>query len=239
MYSRSLIALAEPHFRLPHHSHFVEKVIPAKYLAVQRVQLLRKYLQLNTAPLTTDLWTAQYQQRSYISLTAHFVNSKFQLHSRCPQTREVPEDHDAQSLQEVLSKMLLDWNIDNKVLGATTDNGHNIVNAIGLLGLKHFPCFAHTLQPSINNGSKIVRVRNALARCKKIVKHFKKSTKKKCKLRQKQDMPQIPQHKPVQDCVTRWGSTLGMMERLIEQQAAIATVLVEGKTRYLMLDVAK
>ena len=52
-------------------------------------------------------------------------------------------------------------------------------------------------------------------------------------------MPQNPQHKPVRDCVTRQGSMLGMMERLLEQQAAIAIVLVEGKTRYLMLDVAE
>ena len=114
----------------------------------------------------------------------------------------MPEDHDAQSLQEVLSKMLLDWNIDNKVFGATTDNGRNIVNAIGLLGLKHFPCVAHMLQLSINYGFKIVRVRNALARCKKIVEHFKKSLKETYKLRQKQDMLQLPQHKLVQDCVT-------------------------------------
>ena len=38
-----------------------------------------------------------------------------------------------------------------------------------------------------------------------------------------------------QDCPTCWGSTLGMLERLAEQQAAIAAVLMEGKVRHLML----
>ena len=52
-------------------------------------------------------------------------------------------------------------------------------------------------------------------------------------------MLQLPQHKLVQDCVTQWGSTLGMMERLLEQQAALAAVLIERKTRHLMLDCAE
>ena len=40
----------------------------------------------------------------------------------------------------------------------------------------------------------------------------------------------------VQDCITRWGSTLSMLQRLIEQQTAISAVLVEGKDRHLMLE---
>ena len=91
--------------------------------------------------ITMDLWTARHQQRSYISLTAHLVNSKFQLYSRCLQTREVSEDHDAQSLQEVLSKMLLDWNIDNKVFGATTDNIAQYCQCYWLIRTQTFSLF--------------------------------------------------------------------------------------------------
>ena len=52
-------------------------------------------------------------------------------------------------------------------------------------------------------------------------------------------MLQLPQHKLIQDCVTRWGSTLGMLTRLMEQQAAIAAVLMEGKVRHLMPEEAE
>ena len=38
----------------------------------------------------------------------------------------------------------------------------------------------------------------------------------------------------IQDCVTRWVSTLGMLERLMEQQAPIAAVLMDGRVRHLM-----
>ena len=70
--------------------------------------------------------------------------------------------------------------------------------------------------------------------CRKLVEHFHKSTKDTYKLWDKQKMLQLPQHKLTQECVTRWGSTLDMLQRLMEQQEAIAAVLMEGKVRYLM-----
>ena len=152
--------------------------------------------------MTTDLWTAQHQQRSYISLTVHFIDIDFELQSKCLQTLEVPQDHNASSLTEVLDSMLKDWNISEKVCGGTTDNGSNIVNAIGLLEIEHFPCFAHTSQLSIKNGLNIPRVQRVLGRCKKQVEHFKKSTKETYKLREKQEMLKLSQHKLIQDCVT-------------------------------------
>ena len=47
-------------------------------------------------------------------------------------------------------------------------------------------------------------------------------------------MLQLPQHQLMQECLTRWGSTLSMLKRLGEQQAVIAAVLMEGKVRYMM-----
>ena len=47
-------------------------------------------------------------------------------------------------------------------------------------------------------------------------------------------MLKLPKHMLIQDCVIRWGSTLAMLERLIEQQAPIAAVLMDGRVRHLM-----
>ena len=52
-------------------------------------------------------------------------------------------------------------------------------------------------------------------------------------------MLKLPQHKLIQECVTRWGSTLHMLQRLMEQQAAIAAVLMEGNMRHLMPESAE
>jgi len=158
--------------------------------------------EVNHCTITTDLWTANHQHRSYISLTIHFVDADFTLNSLYLKTLEVPQDHTAESLQHVLQSMFQEWNIADKVFGGTTDNGQNIVNAIGLLGLQHFPCLAHTLQLAMKKAFAVTKVHSAVARCKKLVEHFNKSPKATYKFREKQKMLQLPDHKLIQDCPT-------------------------------------
>ena len=79
----------------------------------------------------------------------------------------------------------------------------------------------------------MARINRCISHCKSIVTHFKKSTKEMYKLREKQKMLELPSHELVQNCVTRWGSTLVMLEHLMEQQAAIAAVLLDAKHRHL------
>ena len=231
---RNLLSTADPRFELPHRTYFTTKVIPDLYYSV-RGQIEAQLAITDYCTITTDLWTSSHQHRSYISLTVHFVDSqKFVLHSLCLQTLEVPKEHTAVAIQQVLSSMFEEWDISSKVFGATTDNGQNIVNAIELLSLEHFPCLAHTLQLAIKKIYTIPKVHTAIARCKKLVEHFNKSTKETYRLREKQKMLQLEEHKLIQDCPTRWGSTLLMLQRVSEQQAAIVAVLVEGKVQYLM-----
>ena len=230
---RYLMLRAEPRFKLPHRTHFTDKVIPEKYEKV-RLEVMEQLESVENCTITTDLWTATYQNRSYISFTVHFVDSNFKLQSHCLQTLEVTSDHSANSLKEVLTSLLQSWKITGKVCGAITDNASNITNAIELLGVEHFPCIAHTLQLSIKRGLEVPKVQHILGRCKKLVEHFKKSTKETYQLHEKQEMLKLPQHKLIQACITRWGSTLNMLQRLMEQQAAIAAVLMSGKVRHLM-----
>ena len=139
------------------------------------------------------------------------MDSDFSFKSFCLDTIEVAQDHSAQSLCGVLSTMFENWNIANKVFGATTDNAANIVNAAGLLKIEHFPCFAHTLQLSVKKAVDVTKARNTISRCKQLVRHFKQSPKEMYSLRAKQEMLQLPQHELIQDCPTRWGSTLCML----------------------------
>ena len=230
---RSLLLCAEPRFRLPHRTHFTDKVLPEKYEKV-RSDVMKQLESMEKCTITTDLWTANYQTRSYISFTVHFLDSNFKLQSRCLQTLEVTSDHSANSLKDALASLLQSWNVTGKVCGAITDNAGNIKNAIRLLGIEHFPCVAHTLQLSIKRGLEVVKVRQVLGRCRKLVEHFQKSLNETYHLREKQEMLKLPQHKLIQECATRWGSTLDMLQRLMEQQAAIAAVLMSGKVRHLM-----
>ena len=83
--------------------------------------------------------------------------------------------------------MFEEWDISSKVFRATTDNGQNIVTAIELLSLEHFPCLAHTLQLAIKKVYAISKVHMIIARCKKLVDYSNKWTKEAYHLRHKKD----------------------------------------------------
>ena len=59
---------------------------------------------MNYTCITTDLWTAQHQNRSYISVTAHFIDDNWKLQTRCLETHEVST---ANNLADELGKILI------------------------------------------------------------------------------------------------------------------------------------
>ena len=95
---RNLFSTADPHFDLPHRTHFSNKVIPDLYDTVCG-HIEAQLASTDYCTITTDLWTSSHQHRSYISLTVHFVDSlKFVQTSLCLQTREIPKDHTAEAI---------------------------------------------------------------------------------------------------------------------------------------------
>ena len=69
------------------------------------------------------------------------------------------------------------------MIGATTDNASNIVNAINQMGIQHLPCVGHALQLSVKRGLEIVEVKSCISRYKSVVSHFKRRTKEMYSLR--------------------------------------------------------
>ncbi|XP_060790843.1 zinc finger BED domain-containing protein 4-like [Neoarius graeffei] len=79
------------------------------------------------------------------------------------------------------------------------------------------------------------KVERAVGVCKKAVAAFSFSWKKKRDLAAAQEELHLPQHKLVTESPTRWGSRQKMVERMLEQQEAIAQVLgADKKTRQLV-----
>ena len=79
------------------------------------------------------------------------------------------------------------------------------------------------------------KVERAFGVCKKAVAAFSYSWKKKRDLAVAQEELHLPQHKLVTESPTRWGSRQKMVERMLEQQKAIAQVLgADKKTRQLV-----
>ena len=61
-----------------------------------------------------------------------------------------------------------------------------------------------------------------------MVTYFKRSTTAARNLKLKQTLLSLPHHALINDCITRWNSTLEMLERVCEQKPAICAVLMSS-----------
>lgn len=141
------------------------------------------------------------------------------------------EDHTAQNIQNDIEEVISEFNIENKIVGCVHDNAANVVCGVGAsILVKHsLNCVAHSLQLAINTGLKKDPISKVVAAASKLVGHFKHSNKAANYLREKQVQLGLPQHKLLQRCVTRWNSTLDMVERLVEQRWALCSVLSDRR----------
>lgn len=138
----------------------------------------------------------------------------------------MPERHTAENLANVLSTATDDWGLCGKITACVHDNASNMVLAnTEWSEWDSQPCFAHTLQLATNDGFKLQPINHATASASRLVSHFHHSTTATQALKQKQKLQNVPDHKLVQYCRTRWNSIHDMLERLLEQRWAISAVL--------------
>ena len=224
-----LVGTLDPRFLPPSRSNVTRVLIPQKYEVVKEA-VLASISKASYCSLTTDLWTGCHR-RAYMTITAHYITSEWEMKHHCRQTREVDESHNAETLAKVLSAAIKEWELDDKVkvYGCTTDNASNITNAVvDHLHLIHLPCVGHTLQLGVEKGLKVSQVARVLGRCKKLVEHFHKSTQATYALREKQkELSDDPTLELIQSCPTRWGSTYLMLERIKTLQQSLCAVLLD------------
>lgn len=92
----------------------------------------------------------------------------------------------------------------------------------------HFPCFSHTLQLAVMQGIELPQVSEVICHCKKVVMHFNHSYVAQRELETKQAQLELPQKKLIQSMLTRWNSSYKMLERLLEQRAAVSAGLLSS-----------
>ena len=68
-----------------------------------------------------------------------------------------------------------EWGITDRVITIGTDSARNMVAAARSLPFEHMPCVAHIIQRTITVSLRDSGFDGALAKCRKIVGHFKHS----------------------------------------------------------------
>ena len=96
---------------------------------------------------TTDMWTDDYKQRSYTTVTGHYIED-WKLRNRVLITEEYDSAHPktAENLRQQLNEIFLGYGLGHQRLEKvifTTDKGSNIISA--LKDLDRIDCINHVL----------------------------------------------------------------------------------------------
>ncbi|XP_075168015.1 zinc finger BED domain-containing protein 4-like [Haematobia irritans] len=170
---------------------------------------------------TTDIWTSTGKTCSLLSFTAHFI-SEGKKEKVILGAADMSKNHKASYIFEKLSEIIKDFELEGRIHVGVSDNAGNMVAAMKLGDIKHFGCVSHTLQLAIHDAfNKNVQLKSLIEKCRKIVSHFKKSEKASRTFKSIQKECGLPDHRLLQDVSVRWNSSYIMMERLVEQSAAV------------------
>ncbi|XP_039608816.1 E3 SUMO-protein ligase ZBED1-like [Polypterus senegalus] len=223
-----MIKVLEHRYEIPSRPHFSQKVVPALYEKT-RSDVVSELSRVPSLSLTTDSWTSRATE-SYLTVTVHYISPQWEMRNHVLQTRHVYEQHTSTNLAEHLKEAVNEWKLERPgtTIPVTTDNAKNIVSAVKAAGLgPQIGCFAHTINLASQKVTSINQISRLLGKVRKIVTFFHKSTTAAHILESKQEMLNIPKHSLIQDVPTRWNSSYDMLQRYLEQQAAIYSALTE------------
>ena len=163
--------------------------------------------------------------QKYLGVTAHHIDTDWKLHLFALTVRHTEERHFADTCAQHFSEVAEQWDVAGKVTTIGTDSARNMTAAARLLPYEHMPCIAHSLQRSITMSNRDSGLENVLAKCRKLVGHFKHSPANAAELRRQQRGSGRQQQPLIQDVSTRWNSTLSMITRLLKNKDAVRATL--------------
>jgi len=220
---RRLLELLEPRYALPSRHYISDTALPELYNKVH--DHLRGLLSdVSAIGFTTDIWSSDVCPMSLLSLTAHWIDSTFDLKRAVLHAHQFRGSHTAEHVKQAIEEMLNTWGIDKQQVHVILrDNARNMKKAMDYMGVPSVGCIAHTLQLVVHEGLLSQRsVTDTLANARKIVGHFKHSPQAYARLEDIQIDLKMPVKRLQQDVQVRWNSTHYMLQSLLEQKRALS-----------------
>ncbi|CAI5682808.1 zinc finger BED domain-containing protein 1-like [Oreochromis niloticus] len=213
---QEMLRVLEPRYSIPSRTYFTNTAVPALYKET-KAKLETAVSAAPAVALTSDSWTSRATQ-SYLTVT---------------QTRLV-ESHATDDLAKGLSEAVEDWKLvrPNVTIPVNTDNAKNIVNAVTAAGLgPQIRCFAHTINIAAQKGMAVQKVLRELS------PSFTEAQQDAMCLRKNSNCCSLVEKKLIQDVPTRWNSSHDMMERYLEQQAAVYAAMADNTVKKSMKNI--
>ncbi|CAJ0745166.1 8484_t:CDS:2 [Entrophospora sp. SA101] len=189
---KNFIKLLDPRFTIPQSKKVKSWISNAYTNSLNKLNhdlSVAKYISC-----TTDLWTARNKQ-GYLGITCAWVDPDFNLNEKLLALKYIPS-HTSLAISQKLIDIFSEFDINDKIISITTENGRNMVSAFKFLpNIARYGCSAHTIQLVI--GKSLIPCQVFLARSKSAIG----------------DVP------------TRWNSSYLAWERIYNLKDAIYTAL--------------
>src|SRR3954463_5484565 len=209
-------------------------VIPCRQTIKQEVELLFSQRRTNLKSeinniiskisLTTDIWTSSYNHTAFLGITMHYINNNWKVKKCLLDFIPIEGSHIGSLILTKLIELLQEFNISNRVISLTTDNGSNMLvcgrelaNELeaGFFGLSfsHNRCAAHIINLAVK--AELKHLDTSIVKLRKFVIKIRNSQlllddlKSICNIKNKKFLMSI------QDIDTRWNATYQMIERQI------------------------
>jgi len=136
------------------------------------IELMKNYIEetCDYASITTDLWTSR-TKNGYIGITCHWLTPEMKLCDILICVDPISYPHTGEHIRKAIQDKLKILGLEKKIIIAVTDNGSNMVKAIGEWnGVERIACSAHTLQLCVLKG--LNKIKPYLGRFSKLNQFF-------------------------------------------------------------------
>ena len=144
------------------------------------------------------------------------------------------ERHFAEACARQFLDVATEWGIKEKITTLGTDSAPNMIAAGRIVPFEHLPCVAHLVQRAVVMSLRDAGFDGLLAKCRKVVGHFKHSPANSDELHAQQASLGKKQEELVQDVPTRWNTTYEMIKCLRNNKEAVHATLAQ-QTHKLVL----
>ncbi|CAJ0629767.1 15011_t:CDS:2 [Entrophospora sp. SA101] len=140
---KNFIKLLDPRFTIPQSKKVKSWISNAYTNSLNKLNhdlSVAKYISC-----TTDLWTARNKQ-GYLGITCAWVDPDFNLNEKLLALKYIPS-HTSLAISQKLIDIFSEFDINDKIISITTENGRNMVSAFKFLpNIARYGCSAHTIQ---------------------------------------------------------------------------------------------
>ncbi|KAG6454157.1 hypothetical protein O3G_MSEX008522 [Manduca sexta] len=165
-----------PRYKLPSRTYITEKIIPDIYERITK-KIMENILNAAVVSITSDIWTCDQNNESFLSFTAHWISPDFKLEHGVLAMKPFSGSHTGENIANELNIIAARWIFPlNKIHVIVHDSGANMIKGVHVAEYDSARCFIHSLQRVITESLKtqpdLIEMLNASRR---IVTHFNHS----------------------------------------------------------------